>query len=252
MTAPPLFRTATETARLLGLTAKALRVYERYGLVQAQRTAAGWRVYGPDELFRLHQIIWLKRLGLKLNQIGAILDNQGVDLDKLLALQEDVLLDRKHSIDQALRAVRKIRAKLANGKSLSADDLIALTKETAMTREVPDWVKKIAPFVDHHLSETEREELTNRYDAVAWERLITESKSLLGTDPAAPAALAFARRWKELAAVVTGGNQQMTTKLTNISRDAWANPQTAQTFPVTPEVLAFSKAAVAKLEEQKN
>jgi DNA-binding transcriptional MerR regulator len=50
-------------------------------LVQAQRTAAGWRVYGPNELLRLHQIVWivwLKRLGLKLTQIGAILLNQTV------------------------------------------------------------------------------------------------------------------------------------------------------------------------------
>jgi DNA-binding transcriptional MerR regulator len=252
MTASPLFRTAAETARLLGLTVKALRVYERYGLVRAQRTAAGWRVYGPNELLRLHQVVWLKRLGLKLNQIGAILLDEGADLDKLLALQEEVLLDRKHSIAQALRLVGKARAKLATGESLSADELIALTKETAMTREVPDWVKKTAPLVDRHLSEGDKEELTKRYDAVAWERVIAEAKSLLGTDPAAPAALAFARRWKELAAAVTGGDQQVTARLTNISRDAWANPQTAQTFPVTPDVLAFAKAAVAKLEEQKN
>jgi MerR family transcriptional regulator, thiopeptide resistance regulator len=83
MTARTPFRTAAETARLLGLTVKALRVFERHGLVQAQRTAVGWRVYGPNELIRLHQIIWLKRLGLKLTQIGAILHDQIVDLDRL-------------------------------------------------------------------------------------------------------------------------------------------------------------------------
>src|SRR3954451_6312945 len=88
MTVPPLFRTASETARLLGLTVKALRVFERHGLVQAQRTAVGWRVYGPNELLRLHQIIWLKRLGLKLTQIGTILHDQSVDLDRLLACRK--------------------------------------------------------------------------------------------------------------------------------------------------------------------
>jgi len=251
MTARTPFRTAAETARLLGLTVKALRVFERHGLVQAQRTAVGWRVYGPNELLRLHQVIWLKRLGLKLSQIGAILYDQSVDLDRLLALQEEVLLDRKHSIDQALRLVGKARAKLTLGETLSANELIALTKETAMTREVPDWAKKISPFVDRHLSEADKEELKKRYDGVAWERLIAEAKSLLGTDPAAPAALALASRWKELTAAVTGGNQDVKEKLRNIQRDAWADPQTAQTFPVTPDVLEFIRAAVAKLEEQK-
>jgi DNA-binding transcriptional MerR regulator len=250
MTARTPFRTATETARLLGLTVKALRVFERHGLVQAQRTAAGWRVYGPNELLRLHQIIWLKRLGLKLTQIGAILHDQSVDLDRLLALQEEVLLDRKHSIDQALRLVGKALAKLTRGGTLSADELIALTKETAMTREVPDWAEQISPFVDRHLSEADKEELKKRYDGVAWERLIAEAKSLLGTDSAAPAALALASRWKELTTAVTGGNQDMKEKLRNIQRDAWADRQTAQTFPVTPDVLAFIRAAAAKLEEQ--
>ena len=251
MTARTPFRTAGETARLLGLTVKALRVFERHGLVQAQRTAAGWRVYGPNELLRLHQVIWLKRLGLKLTQIGAILNDQSVDLDRLLALQEQVLLDRKHSIDQALRLVGKARAKLTLGETLSADELIALTKETAMTREVPDWARKISPIVDRHLSEADKEELKKRYDGVAWERLIAEAKSLLGTDSAAPAALALASRWKELTAAITGGNQDVKEKLRNIQRDAWADPQTAQTFPVTPDVLEFIRAAVAKLEEQK-
>jgi DNA-binding transcriptional MerR regulator len=252
MTTRALFRTAGETARLLGLTVKALRVFERHGLVQAQRTAAGWRVYGPNELLRLHQIIWLKRLGLKLTQIGTILHDQSVDLDRLLALQEEVLLDRKHSIDQALRLVGKARAKLMLGESLSADELIALTKETAMTREVPDWVKMTSPFVDRHLSEADKEELKTRLDGAAWRHLFEEAKSLLGTDPAAPAALALASRWKDLTAALTGGNQDVKEKLKNIQQDAWANPSTAQTFPVTFDVFEFVKAAVAKLDEQKH
>jgi hypothetical protein len=138
------------------------------------------------------------------------------------------------------------------GQSLSADELIALTKETAMTREVPDWVGKIAPVVDRHLSEADREKLRKRYDAVAWERLIAEAKSLLGTDPAAPAARALAGSWKELTAALISDNHAMTAKLKNIQLDAWADPQTAQTFPVTPDVLEFIRAAVAKLDEQRH
>ncbi|WP_412772049.1 MerR family transcriptional regulator [Nitrobacter sp.] len=252
MTTRMPFRTATETARLLGVTVKALRVFERHGLVQAQRTAAGWRVYGPNELLRLYQVIWLKRLGLKLVQIGAILHDPGVDLDRLLALQEDVLRDRKRSVDDALRLVGKARAKLKRGESLSANELIALTTETAMTTDAPDWAKKISPIVDRHLSEPDKEELKKRYDGEAWGRLIAESKSLLGTDPAAPAARALAGRWKELTATVTGGNQKIKEKLASIQRDAWADAQTAQTFPVTPDVLKFIRAAVAKLDEQKH
>lgn len=75
---------------------------------------------------------------------------------------------------------------------------------------------------------------------------------MLGTDPAAPAAVALASTWKELTAAVTGDDQDVKEKLGNIQRDALADPQTAQTFPVTADVLEFIRAAVAKLEEQKH
>lgn len=248
---PERFRTAAETARLLGLTVKALRVYERHGLVQTKRTAAGWRVYGPSELLRLHQVIWLKRLGFKLMQIGAILHDQSIDLDRLLALQEEVLLDRKRSIDQALHLVGHARTKLMQGGSLSTDELIALTKEREMNPEMPVWAKRVSPYVDRHLSETDKDELKNRYDAAAWERVIAEAKSLVGTDPSSPAAIALARKWQELTTALTGGKQEVKEKLANVQKDAWADPQTAQTFPVTVEVLGFIRAAVDKLEQHR-
>ena len=245
----PPFRTAAQTARLLNLTVKALRVYERHGLVKSQRTAAGWRVYGPAELLRLQQVIWLKRLGLKLTQIAAILDDQGVDLDRLLALQEQVLRDRKRSTDNALHLVGKARAKLRQGEALSTAELIVLTKETAMNIDLPEWVKKISPYVDRHLSEADRSALKERYDGAAWQETIAEAKSLLGSDPASPAAQAVARKWKELTAALVGNDRSLRDKLANVQEDAWADPQAKQTFPVTPRVLEFIRSAIARLDQ---
>jgi len=47
--------TAAECAARTGLTVRALRVYEEYGLIAPQRTASGWRCYGKAELIRLNQ-----------------------------------------------------------------------------------------------------------------------------------------------------------------------------------------------------
>lgn len=87
---PGAFLSVAETCRRLGLTARALRLYERKGLVAPRRTAAGWRVYGPEEIARLHKITALKSLGFPLAWIKALLDG-GVDLDRVLALQEEAL-----------------------------------------------------------------------------------------------------------------------------------------------------------------
>ncbi len=65
-----------EAARRLGVSVKALRVYESHGLVKPLRTAADWRTYGPNEIVRLHQIVALKRLGLSLARIGQPAERQ--------------------------------------------------------------------------------------------------------------------------------------------------------------------------------
>jgi DNA-binding transcriptional MerR regulator len=58
-----------ETAKRFGISIKALRLYEQHGLLKPLRTANGstgaaWRVYGSDQIARLHQVLALKRLGL--------------------------------------------------------------------------------------------------------------------------------------------------------------------------------------------
>src|ERR1700739_1347768 len=133
MARPDSYRTASDTARRLGLTVRALRVYERHGLLRPGRTLAGWRVYGPEEMAQLHQVLALKRLGLKLGQIADLLKGRRVDLDRVLALQEDELSRRKARVDHALELVRKARAKLAQGHDLPTEDLIELTKETVVS-----------------------------------------------------------------------------------------------------------------------
>ena len=51
-----------ETAKRFGISIKALRLYEQRGLLKPLRAANGsagaaWRVYGPDQVARLHQIL---------------------------------------------------------------------------------------------------------------------------------------------------------------------------------------------------
>lgn len=252
----PLTRTAAETARLLGVSVKALRVYERHGLVRPQRTEAGWRVYGPNELLRLHQIRWRKRWGLKLSQIKDLLQDRVVDLDTFLSLLQRDLAQRKDSIIASLHLIEKARATLAQGGSLTVDELIALTKEANMPEETPEWVKKITPLVDRHLSDDEQQELRKRKQDYGdankqWAALIAEAKSLVGTDPGAPAALDLARRWNKLVATVVGANPDVRAKLADLWRDASANPQIAPSLPFTftPDVIAFIQASSSKLSD---
>lgn len=247
----PEFRTAADTATRLGLTVRALRIYERHGLVRPGRTAAGWRVYGPEEVARLHQVTALKRLGLTLAQISALLRGRGVDLESLLAAQEEQLAARKQRIDKALHLVKQARARLARGETLPADDLVELTKETVMSDQAPGPEMK-AIFDRHvdddrvkHLHPQEWTAADQERVTAEWNALIAEAESLKGGDPASPAAQDLAKRWMAQVAQFTRGDAQVNAQLGAAWREVAADPKASQQMPFSPEVWAFIQKAQA-------
>jgi len=245
------FRTAADTASRLGLTVRALRVYERHGLVKPGRTAAGWRVYGPEEVARLHQVTALKRLGLTLSQIAALLKGRGVDLERLLAAQEEALAARKQRVDRALDLVRRARARLAQGETLPADDLVELTKETVMSDQAPG--PEMKAIFDRHVDFGRVKELhpgdwTPEDQARAqaeWDVLIAEAERLKDGDPASPEAIDLAKRWTAQVAKFTRGDPEVSRQLGAAWRETAADPKASQQMPFSPEVFAFIRKAQA-------
>ena len=74
------FLSPSEAAKRLGVSAKALRLYEQRGLITPIRTAAGWRAYGPEEMARAAEIAALRTLGLSLGQVARVLDGDAQGL----------------------------------------------------------------------------------------------------------------------------------------------------------------------------
>ena len=84
-----------EVAGLTGVSVRTLHHYDRIGLLRPQqRTAAGYRLYGEQELLRLQQILTLRYLGFPLKRIGELLDRPDFDLAASLRVQERVLRAR--------------------------------------------------------------------------------------------------------------------------------------------------------------
>jgi DNA-binding transcriptional MerR regulator len=246
-----------ETARRLGVTVKALRLYERYGLVKPARTQASWRTYGPTEIARLHQVLALKRLGLTLARIAELLNKRGTGLAEVLALQERALSGESARVERALALIRTARAKLAEGQTLSIDDLTTLTKETTMSgKATPDELKKIFdPISAKYFTPEEQAALTARkFDqssaSESWEAVIADAKTAMAKgDPHSAEALAVARRWKALVDQFTGGDPAIAGKVRAIWGEAMADPKAAPKLPLNPEVFAFMAKAQAKLKE---
>jgi len=251
----PLVRylSPAETAKALGVTVRALRVYEERGLVAPLRSQAGWRAYGPEALSRLHQVLTLKRLGLSLAKIAVLVSGRLARLDAVLELQEEVLARRRDEAARGLALVRSARGRIGRGEALSLDDLTTLTRETTMTDQAPDWANKMQPIIDRHLSAEDKAAMAanaGAFDQAAvsaeWDELIATAKSLIGTDPGAPAAQDLARRWKALVLQATGGDPAITAKMGQAWQDSFADPKVAPALPFGPEVMAFVGQAMAR------
>ncbi|UGY12148.1 MerR family transcriptional regulator [Bradyrhizobium septentrionale] len=124
MNAAARFLSPSEAARQLGISAKALRLYEERGLIAPSRTPAGWRAYGPAEMARGAEIVALRALGLGIGELARVLSGDAAVLDRVLATHEATLEARVRQCGDSIARVRALRADLGRGKMPAAREMI--------------------------------------------------------------------------------------------------------------------------------
>jgi DNA-binding transcriptional MerR regulator len=130
---------AAECALRTGLTVRALRVYENYGLIKPGRSAAGWRRYGAQQLLELNQIALLKVLGLTLNQIRDLTRRPSFPtLRQLLELQLGAWKDRRAEAERGQAVAEAALRQIEAGHSLSVEELCSLIRSFEMTTSIVD------------------------------------------------------------------------------------------------------------------
>ena len=98
--------TVSEVSRLYGVSARMLRHYEKQGLIGSNRKDGyAYRVYRPEDIQRLRQILVLRKLRLPLKEIGAILNDPGPAT--AISVFEKNLAQLKDEL-QSLSAVRDV------------------------------------------------------------------------------------------------------------------------------------------------
>jgi DNA-binding transcriptional MerR regulator len=134
------FLNPSAAAQRLGVSTKALRLYEQHGLINPGRTAAGWRAYGPGEMVRAAEIVALRTLGLSLAQVSRVLEDDPQGLEPALAAHQATLEGRIRQLAGTVEKVRDIRTGLAKGNSPTAGELVRLlgpTTEFSVAFDLP-------------------------------------------------------------------------------------------------------------------
>jgi DNA-binding transcriptional MerR regulator len=255
-------------ARRLGVSPKALRVYEREGLVAAARTSAGWRVYGPEQAARLHQVIALRSLGIPLKRIKTLLVDGDLGLADVLALQRESLTGQRSKLEAAMSLVERALQRLEAGQTLSLDDLTHLTQETVMQTSSPMMALRAkvetlfaerSPGVDLDavmdpieamVRQSRREKSEIFADFV---RLAAEGKAIMSTSGEdSETAKDFVRRYFKTFdhLRVTAPALEAGKALHGALDEAMNDPQIAARLPFDPSVIGFVRR-VAKIMRER-
>jgi DNA-binding transcriptional MerR regulator len=186
-----------ELAAATGVTVRALRHYDEIGLlVPSQRTHAGYRLYGDEDVGRLFRIVALRGLGLSLDEVAAALGGHDVRV---------VVQRRLAALDDQLAEGRRLRERLAR------------VLDGASSQELMDAIERMTMY-DRHYTPEQQEQLAERRAALGdegmaaaereWAELIAAARAEQekGTDPSDPRVQELAARWRELVQRFTGGD----------------------------------------------
>ncbi len=194
-----------ELARATGLSVRVLRHWDDIGLVSPARTTGGHRCYSTAEVTRLYRALALRQMGLRLDQVAALLTDADpsprATLRAHLERVEADLVARRALRDRLVEVLDALDAR-ATGDTIGADPEV----DAALLMKV---IEKMTMF-EQHLSPEHRAWFTQRREQVGeqawqdaidqWPELITAVRAEMdaGTDPADPRVQELMTRWTEL------------------------------------------------------
>lgn len=185
--------TVKALARLTGVTARTLRWYDAVGLLPPMRTTeAGYRIYGPDEVERLRQILFYRALGLSLEEIRSILDHPAFDRQAALQSHLTALRERREELDGLIRAVEEALLETKGEiKMTDKEKFSALKRQIVRENEAKYGSEARKTYGDEAVEASNRALLAlNEGEMAAWQaldgelRLALEQAVKAGADPA--------------------------------------------------------------------
>jgi MerR family transcriptional regulator, thiopeptide resistance regulator len=113
----------SQIARLAGVSVRTLHHYDRIGLLSpAERSDAGYRRYGDDDLRRLQQVMFYRELGFALSDITDLISDPNAEPGEHLRRQHALLVARLERTGRLVMAVERAMEAEKLGISLTPEE----------------------------------------------------------------------------------------------------------------------------------
>lgn len=115
--------TVGKAAELAGVSIRTLHHYDSIGLLSpSQRSGSGYRLYSPDDMVALRQILFFKEMGFDLDRIRTLTDDPSFDRTTALELQRTYLNDRIAALQEQVVAIEFAIERMRKGTIMDMDD----------------------------------------------------------------------------------------------------------------------------------
>ena len=225
-----------DLAKRVGLSVRALHHYDAIGLLSpSARADSGSRLYGVQDLVRLHRIQALKELGYSLPDVRAALDDA---VDPLEVIERQIAeLDAQARRAQALRQrLQQLAAHLSGGGEGAASDWLDLLEMMGLHHKhfTQDEVHALRNPQGQSPAELEAQ----------WRQLAAEARQAMDRSlrPDSGDAQAMAWRWVRMVIALTSNSPVLAEKLKAMHEQ---EQRAQEIMGITPALLDWIGQAIA-------
>ncbi|MGH7540319.1 MAG: MerR family transcriptional regulator [Gemmatimonadota bacterium] len=234
-------------ARRTGLSVRTLHPYDELGLVPpTERTASGHRLYGPDAIARLQQVLSLRQLGLSLDEVKETLARPEFEPAGVIREQLARLRERLREVSGLVERLERLASHYEAADTVSVEEFIETIEGMAMIekRYTPEQLEQLKRRREE-VGEEKIREVEER-----WKGLVARVNEAIerGVDAESDSARELAREWRDLTretiAGFTGGDAGLKESVSRLWRE---RPDIGARWGMGPEVQAWVRSAMAGL-----
>ncbi|MGC6588507.1 MerR family transcriptional regulator [Paenibacillus sp. Dod16] len=233
-----------DLSKQTGITVRTLRYYDQIGLlIPAAKTPGKHRIYRDEELKKLQQIQFLKRLGFSLQEISDMISNPEWNWSTSLMNQLDFVMNEQKKLNQMESALRAVLHSIAMEGETSWDVIQKLIHLSGRDPSLKHSLRK-------QMFEKREIELLSLLpnmnstdpDSLEWIALLGQLKRRMQDGPDSPDVQRIVRRMDEKRLEVFEDEDPFIDKLWEI-RKSPAQSEQMGLYPIEDALLHFMEQA---------
>ncbi|MFE4764548.1 MerR family transcriptional regulator [Bacillus mycoides] len=242
-----------KVGELTGVTVRTLRYYDKIGLLKpASKTEGGHRLYTNEEIKKLQQVQFLKKIGFSLHEIKNMLASSEWDWSESLKSQLSFVIKEQENLKKIELSIRELIHGIAIEGTENWTAIQKIMQLSSKDKEIQQYYRE-SLFKDRDIKLWEKvpSMTSDNPQSLEWIALIGQLKHYMGDGPKAPKVQNIIRRMDEKRLEEFEGEDEFLDKLWEI-RMSPKQSEKLGLYPIEQDVLEFMDQAYAIFMAEKN